>query len=79
MLEYSAEVVTETCHFYSKIKSHLCEIKQIRNKTYHVPGLVVILLPHTEYREGCRHQGRYVKSKLLKTPSFIVVEPLAVH
>jgi len=39
-----------------------------------VSSLLVILLHHREYHGGWRQQGRYVKSKLRKTASFIVVE-----
>jgi len=43
-----------------------------------VPYLLVILLHHRAYQGGWRLQGRYVKSKLQKTASFIAVESLDV-
>jgi hypothetical protein len=45
-----------------------------------VPSLLMILLSHREYwGGGMEMTGKIVKSKLQKTGSFIVVEPLAVH
>jgi hypothetical protein len=58
--------------------------KEIVSVTHDVvPGFLVILLRHTEYPSGgrggeLRKHGRYVKSKLQKTASSIVVESLDV-
>ena len=44
-----------------------------------VPGLSSDPLRPKGYREGWRRQGRYAKSKLQKTASFIEVEPLNIY
>jgi len=50
-------------------------MSHVRLQNVAIRGLQVIL-HHREYHGGWRQQGRYVKWKLQKTASFIVVESL---